>query len=141
VSGSLAGVLDLPLTEAFTFPTVPPGTYTFSVTTTAGGAASAPSSPVTLTFPGSCPGAPQPPTALSASTRGGTVYLDWLPPASGEAATSYLVSVTGTFAGAFPVASRTLSAPVPPGSYTIRVASVGPCGTSVPTAAQTVVVP
>lgn len=141
VSGSLAGVLDLPLAEAFTFPNVPPGTYTFSVTTTAGGVASAPSSPVTLSFPGTCPGAPQPPTALSASTRGGTVYLDWLPPASGEAATSFLVSVTGTFAGVFPVASRTLSAPAPPGSYTIRVVSVGLCGTSVPTAAQTVVVP
>lgn len=141
VTGSLAASFDLPLSEAFTFPSVPPGTYTFTLTGLAGAVAGVPSIPVTLTFPGTCAGPPLPPVAFSASTQGGSVFLDWLPPASGEAITGYLVSVIGAFTGAFPMTARTLAAPVPPGQYAISVASVGPCGTSAATAPQTVVVP
>ena len=141
VTGALTASLDLPPGESFTFPAVPPGTYTFAVSSVSGAVVGPPSPPVTLTFPGTCGGAPASPPAFGASSQGGTVFLDWLPPAAGEAVTSYLVSVTGAFTGTFPIAARTLAAPVPPGSYTIRVASVGPCGTSAFTAAATVVVP
>ena len=130
-----------PATESFTYPTVPAGTYTFTVSALNGSAASAPSTPVTLTFPGTCAATPNAPSGFSASTQGGSVFLDWLPPTTGEAVTSYVVSVSGAFTGTLPMTARTLATAVPPGSYTVRVASVGLCGTSAFTAPQTVVVP
>ena len=141
VTGALTTTLDLPATESFTYPTVPAGTYTFTVSALNGTAVSAVSTPVTLTFPGTCAGVPNPPSGFSASTQGGSVFLDWLPPSSGEAVTSYVVSVTGAFTGTLPMTARTLSTPAPPGSYTVRVASIGLCGTSAFTAPQTIVVP
>lgn len=141
VSGVLTTSLDLPPTESFAFPAVPPGTYTFTVSALNGPNASAASNVVTLTFPGTCGGALNPPSAFSASTQGGSVFLDWLPPTSGEAITGYLVTVTGSFTGTFPASARTLVTPAPPGSYTVRVAATGLCGTSAFTAPQTVVVP
>lgn len=141
VSGTLSGEITLPLSETFTFAGVPSGTYTFTMSTLAGAVASASSAPVTLTFPGACSGAPLPPSDFSATTQSGRIYLDWLPPASGEAVTSYTVSVSGAFTGTFPMATRTLDAPAPAGTYVVRVASVGICGASAFTAAQTIVVP
>ncbi len=140
VSGAVSTTLDLPVSESFTYSGVPPGTYTFTVSALNGSTASAPSAPATVTFPGACTGAPAPPAAFSATTQGGTVYLDWLPAASGEAATGYVLLVSGAFTGSLPSAARTLAVPAPPGSYTIRVVSVGPCGTSEPTPPQTVIV-
>ena len=96
---------------------------------------------MTLTFPGSCAGAPQPPQAFSATTQGGRIFLDWLPPSSGAAVTHYVVSATGAVTGSFPMTARTFSTLVTPGTYTVRVAAVGPCGTSTATTPQTVVVP
>lgn len=141
VTGALTTTLDLPATESFTYPTVPAGTYTLTVSALNGSAASAASTPVTLTFPGTCAAIPNAPSGFSASTQGGSVFLDWQPPATGEAVTSYVVSVTGAFTGTLPMTARTLATPVPPGSYTVRVAAVGLCGTSAFTAPQTVVVP
>ena len=69
------------------------------------------------------------------------MFVDWLPPTTGAAAVGYVVSVSGAVSGSFPTQSRTLAVPVPPGSYTVSVASTGPCGTSAPTAAQTAIVP
>ncbi len=141
VTGALTTSLDLPAAESFTFPAVPPGTYTFTVSALSGPNASAASNVVTLTFPGACGGALSPPSAFSASTQGGLVFLDWLPPTAGEAVTGYLVNVTGSFTGTFPAGARTLVAPVPPGSYTVRVAATGICGTSAYSAPRTVVIP
>jgi hypothetical protein len=141
VSGTVTGAIDLPLAESFTYSGVPPGTYTFTVATLSSGAPGGTSSPLTLTFPGTCAGPPGPPTAFSVSSQGGRVFVDWLPPAGGAAATSYVLAVTGAVTGAFPMSSRSLAVPVGPGSYTVRVAAVGPCGTSAFTAAVTVVVP
>jgi hypothetical protein len=141
VTGALTTSLDLPPTESFSFPAVPPGTYTFTVSALSGPNASAVSNVVTLTFPGTCGGALNPPSAFSASTQGGSVFLDWMPPTSGEAVTGYLVTVTGSFTGTFPASARTLVAPAPPGSYTVRVAATGLCGTSAFSAPRTVVVP
>ncbi len=141
VTGALTTTLDLPPTESFTYPTVPAGTYTFTVRALNGSAAGPASTPVTLTFPGTCMGVPSAPSTFTASTQAGSVFLDWLPPTSGEAVTSYVVSVTGAFTGTLPMTARTLATAVPPGSYTVRVASVGLCGTSAFTAPQTIVVP
>lgn len=141
VSGAVSTTLDLPVSESFTYSGVPPGTYTFTVSALNGSTASAPSAPATVTFPGACTGAPSPPAAFSATTQGGMVYLDWLPATSGEAATGYVLLVSGAFTGSLPSAARTLVVPAPPGSYTVRVVSVGPCGTSEPTPPQTVIVP
>jgi len=141
VTGAITTSLALPVSESFTFTGVPPGTYTFALRAMHGVQAGPGGNAVTLTFPGSCTATPNPPTAFSASSQGGRIFLDWLPPAGGEAVTHYVVSATGAFTGSFPSAARSFSAPVPPGSYTIRVAATGPCGTSAATPAQTVVVP
>jgi hypothetical protein len=141
VSGATAASIDLPITETFAYAGVPPGTYTFRVAALGAGGEGGTTDPVTLTFPGTCAGPPDPPTTFSVSSQGGRVFVDWLPPAGGPAATSYVLAVTGAFNGAFPMTSRSLAVPVGPGSYTVRVAAVGPCGTSAFTEAQTVAVP
>ncbi len=141
VSGPVSATLTLPVTESFVYAGVPPGTYTFAVTALNGGAPGGATSAVQLTFPGTCAGAPEPPTAFSLSTQGGRVFVDWLPPASGAAVTSYVLDVSGAFTGALPTTSRSLAVPVGAGSYSVRVAAAGPCGTSAFTAPQTVVVP
>jgi len=142
VSGSLSASLPLAVTERFAYPTVPDGTYTFSLRALNASGSSAPSSPVTLTFPSACSGAPQVPTRfLAFASAGRTLNLVWDPPASGGAATSYVLEVTGAYVGVVPLLDRALSVPVAPGSYTFRLAAVNGCGTGAFTAAQTVVVP
>jgi hypothetical protein len=49
--------------------------------------------------------------------------------------------VTGSFVGSFPTTARTLSGTVGPGTYTLSVIATNPCGTSAPTAGQTVTLP
>lgn len=141
VGGSVSTTLTLPVTEAFTVAGVPPGIYFFALTALNGSAPGGTTGTVQVTVPGVCGGPPNPPTAFSLSTQGGRVFVDWLPPASGAAVTSYVLDVSGAFTGALPTTSRSLAVPVGAGSYTVRVASVGPCGTSAFTAPQTVVVP
>lgn len=141
VSGALSASLPLGVSEGFSFPSVPPGTYTFAVRATNAAGASGSSNSVTLTFPTACSGAPQIPTAFAASVTGNVIALGWNPPAAGPAPTSYVLQVSGAYVGAIPMTARALSAPVPPGSYTLRVAAVNPCGTGPSTASTTVTVP
>ncbi|MEZ5292501.1 MAG: hypothetical protein R2745_15575 [Vicinamibacterales bacterium] len=141
VSGALTASVDLPLSEYFYFPGVPDGTYTFTVAALNGTAVSPPSAPVTLTFPGACTTPPLPPAAFSASTQHGRLYLDWVPPASGAVVMEYAVFASTPTPIAFHTTQRSLAVPVPPGTYTLSVTSVGPCGTSAATPAQIVVVP
>ena len=141
INGSFVGAIDLPPTESFTFDGVPPGTYTFTVAPLVGAVPGDSSNVVTLAFPGTCAAPPSLPRAFSVSTQGGRVYVDWLPPASGPAVTSYLLSVSGAATGSFPTTSLSLAVPVGPGSYTIAAAALGPCGTGAATPAQTAVVP
>ena len=141
VTGTVAGSIPLGAVESFSFPGVPGGSYTFRVRNTNAAGASAASDPVSLTFPGACTGAPQTPTRFMAYATGATVNIIWEPPSSGSAATSYIVDATGSFTGSLPLAATSFSAPVPSGSYGLRVRAVNACGTSAPTAVQTVVVP
>ena len=63
------------------------------------------------------------------------------PPESGAALTSYWLTVSGSYAGVFPTTARALSGAVGPGSYTLGVAAVNPCGAGAQSAPQTVAVP
>ena len=108
--------------------------------TNAGGA-SAQSSPVTLTFPGGCSGAPQPATKFFAYKAGGVLSLHWDPPASGAAPSTYLLNVSGSFVGTFPMGGRSFSVAAPPGTFTFSIVATNACGASAPTATQTVSFP
>jgi hypothetical protein len=141
VTGALATSLSVGVTESFTFAGVPAGTYTFSVRAVNGAGTSGSSNSVTLTFPTTCTGAPSTPTDFVVSKSGNTVTLSWLPAATGRASTSYQVNVTGAYSGTVNTISRSLSSPVGPGTYNVRVRAVNTCGNSSYTAFQAVTVP
>ena len=141
VSGPVSGALPLPLAETFSFASVPAGTYTFTVAAVNAAGTSAPSAPVTLTFPGTCSGAPNAPVSASGTISGSLVSLAWEAPASGPAVTGYELSVTGAFAGRVPVSGRAISGVVGAGRYDIAVAAVNGCGSSTSTVIGTFVMP
>lgn len=143
VSGTFSGTLPLGPGESFTFPTVPAGSYTFQVRSTNAGGGGPASNPVTLNFPGGCTGAPQPPTRFLAFAAGSTLTILWESPAAGAAATGYTLHATGTVVNAsVPMGmTNSLSVPVPPGTYNLSVSAVNACGSSAPTAVQSVTVP
>jgi hypothetical protein len=141
VTGAMALSVPLGLTETFSFPTVPDGTYTFSVRALNAAGSSGSSNPITLTFPTTCSGRPQTPTNFLASRTGRTISLAWQAAVSGPASMSYEVNVSGAFVGTVPTAERSLRGAVGPGTYHINVRAVNPCGTSSATATQAVTVP
>lgn len=142
VGGAVTTTVDVPLGESFAYPLMPAGTYTFAVSAVNASGASAPSAPITLTFPGGgCAAPPLAPVSFGAGVVGNVISLSWAAPPSGPPVRGYWLQVSGTFAGSLPVAGRTLSAPVPPGSYTIQVAATNACGIGTFTNPQTVVVP
>ena len=130
-----------PAAESATFAPVPARHYSLQVASMNLAGTSSLSNAVAVTAPGTCAAPPDPPRAFSVSTQGGVVFLDWLPPATGGAVSSYVLHVTGAIAATLPLTARTLAVPVPAGAYDISVASVGLCGTGAPTAVQSVVVP
>lgn len=141
VSGAVSAALPLGLTDRFSFQGVPPGTYSFSVVASNGAGTSAPSSPVTLTFPITCSGAPLPPTRFLAYRTGNTVSVVWEPAQSGPAPTDFILRVS-EFGLSIPTGgARTVSGAVGAGSYTLSVAATNSCGNSAYTATQTLVVP
>jgi len=141
VTGAITTAVPLGPSDTFSFTGVPAGTYTLSLRAQNAAGSSPSSNAVTLTFPGVCSGPPDPPAGVVAYAVGRTVFVDWAPAATGPAPTSYVLNVTGSYVGAFPVTTRGLSGTVGPGSYTLSVAAVNTCGTSATSAPQTVVVP
>jgi hypothetical protein len=141
VSGAINAALPLGPTDNFSFAGVPPGTYTFRVRQSNGAGVSAQSNAVTLTFPAGCSAAPGVPQRLVAAKSGTTLTVFWDPPASGGAPSSYLLNVSGSYVGSLPFATRTLTVPVPAGTYNFTVAAANPCGTSAATALQSVTLP
>jgi hypothetical protein len=137
VTGAANGSFPLPLSDSFSFGGAPPGTYAFAVRAFNESGSSGPSNTVTLTFPGSCT-APQTPVNFSATHAGNVISVSWAPALNGAAPTGYILIVRGTYNLEVPMAGRSISAPVGPGTYALSVASTNPCGTSTPTAAQTV---
>jgi len=138
-----AAPLFFPLGVADMFGTanVPAGSYALRLWATNAGGVSGPSNQIVLTFPGPCSGAPDVPSGFLAYAIGRTIFVIWDPATTGPAATSYELSVTGSYVGQFPTTGRALSGTVGPGSYDLSVVSRNPCGASPPTPAQTVAVP
>lgn len=142
VAGPVSGTVPLGTAEQFAVSNVPPGTYTFRLRGVNGAGSSAPTEPLTLAVPGTCTAPPLTPTGLVATRSGTTLQLAWDLPARGGAPSSYLLDVTSAiFTGQLPVTGRSLSAPVPSGTYTVRVASRNACGTSSFSGNQSVAVP
>jgi hypothetical protein len=140
VTGTINTTVSLPVTERFSFPTVPDGTFTFRVRAINNEGSSGPSDAVTLTFPGVCavPGRPE---ALQAYVVGSLLSLNWNGPSTGSAPTRYILMVSGRMSGTLSLVERSISAPVPAGTYTFTVAAENACGVGLATAEQTVVVP
>ena len=120
---------------------MPPGTYTITARATNAAGSSAPSNPVTLTFPTACSGAPLTVINFVADKVGATLFLAWDTAASGPAPTGYVLNVTGAFVGAVPTGARAISAPVPAGTYNFSVVAANACGSSASTAVRTVTIP
>ena len=141
VTGALSLTLPLPpASETFSYPAVPPGTYTFAVQAQNAVGTSAASNAVTLTFPGTCT-PPGTPTNLRLTRAGNVATAAWDSPASGGAPDAYTLAVTGSFTGSFATTGRALSGVVGPGSYTVAVTSGNSCGTSPPSPPVTLTVP
>jgi hypothetical protein len=144
VTGPVVTTIPLGLTDRFSYPNVPAGTYTFSVRAVSAQGVSAPSTAVTLSFPGTgtstsaspsssaCGAVPEMPLNLQWNRSGALVSLTWQPAASGPPAASYLVSVTGSYVGSFTTVAPSLAGTVGPGTYVVRVQSVNACGASAP---------
>jgi hypothetical protein len=141
VAGALNLSVPLGPTEMLTVPGVPPGTYTFTVRQTGAGGASAPSNPVTLTFPAACSGVPQTVTNFVAYKSGGTLHLRWDPPTGGSAPAAYVLQVSGSFAGSLPMVGRAFSVAAPPGTFQLAVVATNACGAGASTPVQTVTFP
>jgi predicted phage tail protein len=141
VSGDASASLPLPLSESFTFPSVPPGSYRFSVRALNAAGSSGTSNSVTLTFPTNCSGSPSTPVNFIASKAGNVISLNWQPAASGAATLSYTINVSGAFNGSVPTPARSISSPVPAGTYNFSIRAVNPCGTSSATPVQSVTIP
>ena len=138
VGGTLAAAIPLPNLERVSFAGAPSGVYTLSLRAVNAGGSSTPSAAVPLPVPAACAGPPGAPTNLLAYVNGGTTFVVWDPPAAGSPPSSYLVTVPGV--GALPLAQRTISGPLPAGTWSISVQAIGPCGASA-AVTQTHVVP
>ena len=141
VSGSYSTSVPLGLSETANFPVVPAGNYTFSVRATNAWGASGPSNAISLSVPSACSGPPLPPENFLAYKIGYTAYVVWDPAATGSASTGYVLLVNGGFTLSLPTTQRTISGTVPAGTYVLSVMATNACGSSAPTATQTVVIP
>jgi hypothetical protein len=141
VSGSYTTSVALGLSETAIFPAVPPGNYTFSLRATNAWGTSGPSNAISLTVPSACSGPPLPPENFLAYKIGNTAYVVWDPAATGTASTAYVLLVNGGFTLSLPTTQRAISGTVPPGTYVLSVVATNACGSSTPTATQTVVIP
>lgn len=139
VSGAAAGEYTLPGGDHASFVGVPGGTYHLALRVTNAAGSSAPTAPVTITVPTVCTGPPQPPVDILAFTSGNNAFVTWEPPATGAAPSAYIVDVVGL--GSVTTTRRSVSGAVPPGAYTVVVRSTNACGTSTPSATQSVTVP
>jgi hypothetical protein len=135
VTGTLNTSFTLPVTQSFSAPVVPPGTYTISLRATNRSGTSAPSNNITLTFPSGCT-PPGPPTNLSATRSGNIVTVSWTAPLSGVTPTGYTVTVGGAFTGVFSTPGLRLSGAAGPGTYTLAVAATSGCGSGPPANTQ-----
>lgn len=141
VSGSFDGSLSIPLGESGSFDGVPSGTYTLALRAANSAGSSTASNAVTIAVPSACSGAPLPPANFVVVKRGSELSLFWDPADSGPAPTEFVLTVTGAVNASVPLPVRTISKAVPPGTYNLSVQARNTCGSSAPTAVQSVTVP
>lgn len=141
VSGSVTATLPVGAGESFGFTGVPGGSYVLRLRAVNAGGTSSASSPVSLTFPGTCSGAPEPPVNALVYNLGRTLFVTWDPAGAGPAPTAFVATVGGAYTGSFSTTGRALSGVVNPGTYTISIVAQNSCGVSTPTATYSVTVP
>ena len=142
VSGPVTGSLPLGLVDTFTVGGVPGGrNYAVWVVATNARGQSVQSNVLVLRVPTACGDPPQAVTNFVAYKDAGVVQVNWDPPASGTAPTSYVLNVTGAYVGSLPTTLRALSGAVPAGTYNFTVVAANACGSSAPTAVRSVVIP
>jgi hypothetical protein len=115
--------------------------YTVSLRARNAAGISASSNPVAFTSPSPCTGTPGVPENFLFYKVGGVVTAVWDPASSGGAPTGYVVNVTGAVNVSIPTSLRGISRAVPPGTYSMTIVATNACGTSAPTAAQSLTVP
>jgi hypothetical protein len=141
VTGGATATVPLALTDAFSIPGIPNGTFTLRLRATNAAGASSQSGSVTITAPSTSCTAPRVPANYFATRVGNQVVMSWDPPAGGTPATQYHLTVTGAYNGVFPILGRGFAAAAPPGTYVLSVRAVNACGSGPSTAFQTVVIP
>jgi hypothetical protein len=141
VTGGVATTLPLPFGESFSVGAMPDGTFTLRLRALNAAGASNQSSSVTVTSPSRTCAPPRVPSNYFATRVGNAVVLSWDAPAGGTPATTYQITVTGSYNGVFPVSGFGFASAAPPGSYNLSVRAGNACGGGPSTAFQTVVIP
>ncbi len=141
VSGTVTAQIPLGISESLAVNGVPPGTYTLRLGSVNAGGVSPASGPVTVTMPSPCPGPPEAPSNVLGYRVGNTASVVWDPPSTGPAVSIYVLNVSGSVVGSFATTARSLSGQAGPGSYTVSVVAVNPCGSSPASPPQTIIVP
>jgi hypothetical protein len=142
VTGSIAGSIPVPVADQLTFAAVPAGSYTVSLRAANAAGVSGSTSPVTIDVPAACTGAPNPPENFLFYRTGSTAAAIWDAAATGPAATGYIVNLTGPGVSlSVPTTECTIGGVPPSGTYTMTLVATNPCGSSAPTAAQTILIP
>ena len=141
VTGGATATLPVPFGESFSVAGMPAGTFTLRLRALNAAGASNQSGSVTVTAPSRTCSPPRVPSNYFATRVGNAVVLSWDAPAGGTPATSYQLTVTGSYTGVFPLSSRGFASPAPPGSYNLSVRATNACGSGPSTAFQTVVIP
>jgi hypothetical protein len=143
VESSPFGAVSVPLSavDDFFVAAVPPGEYHARLRAANAGGTSAPSGLVIWRVESDCAlDAPSTPADFLVYKNGNTIYLIWTP-AYRKAASQYIVNVSGSFTGSFPITGRSVSGTVGAGTYNFSVQAANPCGVSAPTAVQSVTIP
>ena len=141
VTGSATVSLPLPLSESFSLPGIPTGTFTFRLRAMNAAGASTQSSAVTLTAPSTTCALPRVPTNFQVTKSGNVISASWDTPSGGTPAAGYLLNVSGAYTGSFPIAGLGFASGAPGGTYNFSVQAMNACGPGPVTAFQTVVIP
>lgn len=141
VTGAATVSVPLPLSESFSLPGIPTGTFTFRLRALNAAGASSQSSAVTLTAPSTTCALPRVPTNFQVTKSGNVISASWDTPSGGTPAAGYRLNVSGAYTGSFPIAGLGFASGAPGGTYNFSVQAVNACGAGPVTAFQTVVIP
>ncbi len=141
VTGAATVSLPLPLSESFSLPGIPSGTFTFRLRALNAAGVSSQSSAVTLTAPSTTCALPRVPTNFQVTKAGNVIGASWDTPSGGTPAAGYRLNVSGAYTGSFPIAGLGFASGAPGGTYNFSVQAVNACGAGPVTAYQTVVLP